>query len=86
VNKELLEFPCSYEIRAFGAAAADFEATIKALVLRHTLSGDIIKCVSKPSRNGRFLVVRCTIMARDREQLTLIYTTLKHSEQVLTVL
>ncbi len=86
MKAEILEFPCRYEIKAFGSSAADFNDLVKAIVLQYTEQIDFLDCVIKPSRAGRYQVVRCTVMARSREHLKAIYSALQQSEQVLTVL
>jgi len=86
MSEEILEFPCSYEIRAFGRAETDLATLVKDLVLQHTPASDILGCDARPSRKARYLVVRCTVLARNREHLLAIYTSFQQSEQVLTVL
>jgi len=83
---EMLEFPCSYEIRAFGPSAIGFCVVVKTITLQHTTQDDFLGCMTKPSRAGRYQMVRCTVMARSREQLQAIYSALQQSDQVLTVL
>ncbi len=89
VNKEaseedsLMEFPCSFPIKAMGIAVDDFDSLIVEIVRKHY--PDIIEGAvkTKPSRQGKYISVTVTIEAQSREQLDNIYLELTAHERVL---
>lgn len=82
----LLEFPCTFPIKAMGRCNTGFEATALAVVRRHVpdFSTDNMRTVA--SREGNYLSVTFTIQARSREQLDNLYRELSACEQMLMVL
>lgn len=82
----LLEFPCSIGIKAMGKANSDFDLHVASLVRKHApdLGEGAIK--TRPSKNGNFISVTVTVMAKNREQLDAIYQDLTDDKQVLMAL
>ena len=89
INKEaseedsLIEFPCSFPIKAMGIAADDFDMLIVGIVRKYY--PDITKGTveTRPSREGKYISVTVTIEAQSREQLDNIYLELTAHERVL---
>ena len=84
-NKEetLMEFPCSFPIKAMGKATDDFDVLIVEIVRKHypDLTEGAVK--TRPSREGKYISVTVTINAQSREQLDNIYLDLTAHERVL---
>ena len=79
----LMEFPCSFPIKAMGIAADDFDSLIVEIVRKHypDIAEGAVK--TKPSRQGKYISVTVTIEAQSREQLDNIYLELTAHERVL---
>ncbi len=79
----LMEFPCSFPIKAMGIAADDFDSLIMEIVRKHypDITEGAVK--TKPSREGKYISVTVTIEAQSREQLDNIYLELTAHERVL---
>ena len=79
----LMEFPCSFPIKAMGIAADDFDRLIVEIVRKHhpNISEGAVK--TRPSREGKYISVTVTIEAQSREQLDHIYMDLTAHERVL---
>ena len=82
----LLEFPCSFPIKALGEDDADFKLQVVTLVAEHASFDPQQDVRSLPSRNGRFLSVTVTIEAQSQEQLDDIYRSLHAAKCVLMAL
>jgi len=82
-EETLMEFPCSFPIKAMGKAADDVDMLIVEIVRKHypDLSEGAVK--TKPSREGKYISVTVTINAQSREQLDNIYLELTAHERVL---
>jgi putative lipoic acid-binding regulatory protein len=81
----LLEFPCSFPIKAMGRCDSGFEATALAIVRRHVPDFDPRAMRTVASRQGNYLSVTFTIQATSREQLDNLYRELTACEQLLMV-
>lgn len=82
----LLEFPCEFPIKAFGAADNDFDALVVSLVRRHAPDLSEGKVHSRLSNGGRYMSVTVTINATSRAQLDAIYQELTNEERVVMAL
>ena len=82
-EESLMEFPCSFPIKAVGRATEDFDILIVEIVRRYhpDVSEGAVK--TKPSREGKYVSVTVTIDAQSREQLDNIYLELTAHERVL---
>ncbi len=80
---DIMEFPCSFSIKAMGLANPDFATTVEEIVCRHTPNTDNNSVTTRPSKEGKYLSVTITIEASSREQLDAIYQDLTDHEQVL---
>jgi putative lipoic acid-binding regulatory protein len=87
VNDEtLLEFPCDFPIKIMGRESAEFRALARELVEKHTgrLADDAI--VSSLSRNGAFVSVTVTVLAKSQQQLDDIYREVTSNDEILMAL
>ncbi|MCB1736880.1 MAG: DUF493 domain-containing protein [Gammaproteobacteria bacterium] len=84
----LLEFPCSFPIKAMGNVGGDpeFSLHVVELIRRHCpdLGEDAVR--TQDSKNGRFVSVTVTVRATSKDQLDSIYYALTASERVLMAL
>lgn len=82
----IMEFPCTFAIKAMGLAADDFDALVFSLVRPHVpdLSEGCVR--SKPSAAGKYASVTVTFQAVSRAQLDNIYRALSGHERVLMAL
>ena len=83
--EDLLEFPCSFPLKAVGKGIDDFEDLVVSIVQRHvpTLGEGCV--TSRPSRQGKYLAVTVTFIAESKVQLEAIYRELGDHERVLMV-
>jgi putative lipoic acid-binding regulatory protein len=82
----LLEFPCSFPIKAMGKNGNNFETMVSEIVLRHAELFSDEQVRTSPSGSGNFLSVTITINAVSRVQLDRIYEDLTACEKVLMAL
>ena len=82
-EESLMEFPCSFPIKAMGKAVDDFDVLVVEIVRKHHpgLTEGAVK--TRPSREGKYISVTVTINAQSREQLDNIYLDLTAHERVL---
>jgi putative lipoic acid-binding regulatory protein len=85
LSEDLLQFPCSFPLKAIGKGKDDFEDAVLSIVHRHlpTLEEGCVK--SRPSKQGKYLAVTVTFTAQSKAQLEAIYQELGAHEQVLMV-
>jgi putative lipoic acid-binding regulatory protein len=82
-NQNLLEFPCSFPIKAFGHNADDFEAFVLDIARPHIPQFEQAAVSSRPSHGGKYLAVTITFTADSREQLDALYQAMSASKRVL---
>lgn len=82
----LLEFPCSFPIKAMGRNEKGFESLVTAIVRRHAEIHSPAAITTNPSRAGTYLSVTVVIEAHSKTQLDRIYEDLTACEQVLVAL
>jgi len=81
-----LEFPQCFPIKIMGEARDEFAQTMVEIVLRHAPDYDPAATEMRPSRNGRYLSLTCTIDAVSRAQLDALYGELSRHPWVKVVL
>lgn len=81
-----LQFPCEFPIKIFVREDADFVATAREIVERHTGSIADDQVARRPSKNAKFVALTFTVTARSRAQLDEIYTELTARKEVLMAL
>ena len=85
-QETLLEFPCTFPVKAMGRNDAGFEALVTKIVLAHAevSAGEAVRTNS--SGSGNYISVTVTIEATSKAQLDQIYQGLTDCEQVLLAL
>ncbi len=85
-DTSLLEFPCTFPIKAFGQDNGEFEMIVTEIIRRHVpdLADDAI--TTRPSAGGKYLAVTATFTATSREQLDNLYRELSAHKLILMLL
>ncbi len=86
MSGSLLEFPCSFPIKALGREQDDFEQLVLAIIRRHAPDTKPTQVSNRASRRGRYLSVTVTINAESQNQLDAIYRDLSAHECVIMAL
>jgi uncharacterized protein len=82
----LFEFPCEFPVKVMGEQRNDFAQVIAEIVTRHAPEFAAASMELKPSKNGKYLSLTCTIRATSREQLDDLYRELSAHPLVSIVL
>ncbi|WP_295879439.1 DUF493 domain-containing protein [uncultured Thiohalocapsa sp.] len=82
----LLEFPCTFPIKAMGAADTDIEAVVLDILHRHAPGFDPDAVTTRASRGGKWISVTARIRAQSKPQLDAIYRELSAHELVVYAL
>lgn len=85
-QETLLEFPCDFPLKIMGARHDDFAQSVLAVVLRHCPDYDAAEMSMRPSSNGNYLSLTCTVRAHSKPQLDALYTELSAHPLVKVVL
>ncbi|MCC6273189.1 MAG: DUF493 domain-containing protein [Deltaproteobacteria bacterium] len=81
-----LTFPCEFPIKAMGLKHQHFVQNILDIVLRHAPDFPPQSVELRPSSQGKYLSVTCTITAVSLDQVSRIYIDLKAHPDVAIVL
>ncbi len=82
----LLEFPCSFPIKAMGAADSEIEAVVRDILARHAPGFDPDGITIRASSGGKWLAVTARVHAESKAQLDAIYQELSAHELVVYAL
>ncbi|MBI1906161.1 MAG: DUF493 family protein [Rhodocyclales bacterium] len=82
----LIEFPCDFPIKIMGARVDDFAQTVARIVQAHDPAFDVASMQMRPSRNGNYLALTCTVRALSQAQLDALYRELSAHPMVKVVL
>jgi len=82
----LLSYPTDFPIKVMGKRQARFAHTVISIVRRHAPDFDAATMELRPSRQGNYLSVTCTIRASSRQQLDALYRDLCDHPSVVMVL
>lgn len=85
-DETLLQFPCTFPIKAMGWLADDFDALVVGIVRKHAPDLADTGIEKRHSRGGRYISITVTIQARSRGQLHDIYRDLAAERRVLVAL
>ena len=85
-DETLLEFPCDFPVKLMGRDTAEFHATARELVEKHTGPLDDDAIHTALSKNGRFVSITVTVNATSKQQLDDIYREITAHEDVLMAL
>lgn len=81
-----IEYPCRYPIKVMGPNADDFPALVHEIGERHADPIPLSDVRVRESRNGRWVAVTLTIVARSEAQIEAIFTDLKATGRVTLTL
>lgn len=86
MTDSLLTFPTDFPIKIMGEAHDTFAQTIVETVLRYAPDFDAATAEMRPSKQGRYISITCTIRAVSQEQLDNLYRALSSHPMVKVVL
>ena len=81
-----LQFPCEFPIKAMGLKHPRFVQNILDVVLKFAPDFPPQSVEMRPSTQGKYISVTCTITAVSQDQINAIYTALKAIPDVAIVL
>jgi uncharacterized protein len=82
----VLAFPCEFPIKIMGLTQKGFAQAVIEVVRRHAPDFDPATMEMRPSREGKYLSLTCTIRAVSRAQLDALYRELCDHPMVTMVL
>ena len=82
----LLAFPCDFPIKIMGKTQTGFAQAVIEVVRRHAPDFEPATLEMRPSREGKYLSLTCTVRAVSREQLDDLYRELCDHPMVTMVL
>jgi putative lipoic acid-binding regulatory protein len=82
----VLAFPCEFPIKVMGKTQAGYAQAVMEVVTRYAPDFDPATLEMRPSREGKYLSLTCTIRAVSREQLDDLYRELCDHPMVTMVL
>lgn len=85
-DETLLQFPCTFPIKAMGAADSAIEAAVLEILRRHAPDFDAATLTIRASSGGKWLAVTAHIRAESKAQLDAIYRELTAHELVVYAL
>ena len=85
-DSAVLAFPCEFPIKIMGLTQKGFAQAVIEVVQRHAPDFDAATLEMRPSREGKYLSLTCTIRAVSREQLDALYRELCDHPMVTMVL
>ena len=84
--ESLISYPTDFPIKVMGRKEGRFAHNVLAIVRKHAPDFDAATLELRPSRQGNYLSVTCTIRATSREQLDALYRDLCDHPSVVMVL
>ena len=85
-DETLIEYPSDFPIKIMGESTDGFTQTILDIVLRYAPDFVTSSIEVRPSKNGKYTSITCTINATSREQLDNLYRELSGHPMVKIVL
>jgi hypothetical protein len=82
----LIEYPCDFPLKVFGAANPGFAEAVIRVVLAHAPDFDPETIEARSSSAAKYTSLTCTIRATSREQLDNLYRDLTSHPMVKMVL
>ncbi len=82
-TESVIEFPCSFPIKAVGKSHPELDATVVEIILRHASEIAEGAVHSRPSKGGKYTSVTVTIEATSRAQLDAIYMDLSQHPMII---
>ena len=85
-GRPLRHFPDNYSIKAVCKDQDDFAAHARAIVESVVVASNTVTHKSRESKNGTYLSVTIDFVARDQDELDLLFTTMNADSRVVWVL
>ncbi len=85
-SKKLLDFPCSYPLKAIGKNTNELYSTVSAIIEKHVSDSSGIAYAGRVSSGDKYHSITATYLAESQEQLTEIYRELNDHRLVLMTL
>lgn len=85
-GRPLRHFPDTYSIKAVGKDQDDFAAYARAIVESVVDAAGTVSHKTRESKNGTYLSVTIDFIARDQQELDLVFTTMNADDRVMWVL
>ena len=85
-EETLIEYPSEFPIKIMGESHETFTQTILDIVMRYAPDFIASTIEIRPSKNGKYTSITCTINATSREQLDNLYRELSGHPMVKIVL
>jgi putative lipoic acid-binding regulatory protein len=85
-EESLITYPTDFPIKVMGRKEGRFAHGVLTIVRKHAPDFDAATMELRPSRQGTYLSVTCTIRATSREQLDALYQELCDHPSVVMVL
>ncbi len=85
-DETLLEFPCSFPVKAMGKADSAIEGAVAEILMRHAPGFDLGSITVRASKGGKWLAITAVIEAQSKAQLDAIYRDLSEHELVVYAL
>lgn len=85
-SETLFEFPCDFPLKVMGRRSDDFRSLVLGIVQKHAGPLEAARIEERPSKDGTYLSLTCTLRAESKAQLDALYRELTSCERVLVVL
>jgi uncharacterized protein len=82
----LFKFPCDFPLKVMGRRTDDFRSIVLGIVQKHAGPIAAANIEERPSSNGKYLSLTCTINAQSKQQLDDLYRELTSCERVMVAL
>ncbi len=71
--ESLVEYPCDFPLKIFGAQHPDLAQSVLDVVMRHAPDFVASTIEMRASKNAKYISLTCTIRATSRKQLDAVY-------------
>ena len=85
-EETLFKFPTDFPVKIMGHASDDFRSLVLGIVTRHFGPLEPHRIEERPSTNGKYLSLTCTVYAHSKAELDALYRELTSCSQVLVAL
>ena len=82
----LFDFPTDFPVKIMGHASDEFRSLVLGIVTRHFGPLEPHRIEERPSANGKYLSLTCTVHAHSKAELDALYRELTSCSQVLVAL
>lgn len=82
----LMKFPHDFPLKVMGRNNDEFRSIVLGIVQKHMGAIDASKIEERPSRDGTYLGLTCTVVATSKAQLDALYLELTSCERVMVAL